>query len=300
MRVLITGATGFLGRKIAARLAASGHTVYGLSRTPVSDPSFSASFLWDPDKEQFDSRCLADTDAIVHLAGAGIADKRWTAARKRELLLSRTTSTTFLARQLSRHTHHVKSVVAASASGYYGDSGASIVTEQHPPGSGFLAETCVAWEAANHQLAVPGRRLVLLRIGFVIDRSEGALPVMARPVRWMAGAPYGSGRQFLSWIDSHDLARLFEFALANDSLSGVYNAVSPEPVTNREFLTAIGRVLHRPVWPFAVPAFVFRTLLGEQSELVLGGQNVSAEKVLASGFSFEFPALDAALKHHLL
>jgi uncharacterized protein (TIGR01777 family) len=300
MRVLITGASGFLGRKIAARLAASGHTVYGLSRTPVNDPAFRASFLWNPDKEQFDPRCLADTDAIVHLAGAGIADKRWTAARKRELLLSRTTSTTFLARQLSSHPHAVKSVVAASATGYYGDSGVSSVTEQHSPGSGFLAETCVAWEAANHQLAVPGRRLVLLRIGFVIDRSEGALPVMARPVRWMAGAPYGSGNQYVSWIDSQDLARLFGFALVNASMTGVYNAVSPKPVTNRVFIRTIGKVLRKPVWPFAVPSFVFKSLLGEQSELVLDGQNVSADKVLAAGFSFEFPELEAALKHHLI
>ena len=149
------------------------------------------------------------------------------------------------------------------------------------------------------ELTASGVRLIILRIGFVIDRTGGALPVMARPVRWFAGAHYGSGKQFISWIDSKDLARLFLHSLTTTSMSGVYNAVAPAPVSNRMFVHAVGKKLHRPVWPLGIPAFVFHTVLGEQSELVLGSQRASASKILGSGFQFEYATLEAALSHHL-
>jgi uncharacterized protein (TIGR01777 family) len=299
-RILITGASGMIAGKLAEQLLTAGFDVIAMSRSVVRDARFAASYQWQPEKNQFDPRALEGVVAVVHLAGAGIADEKWTAQRKREILESRTQSTAFLAEQLRILPHTISTVVAASATGFYGDTADRLVTENDAAGTGFLAETCIAWEQSLQRLKTDTTRLVILRIGFVIDRKDGALPVMARPVRLFAGAPYGNGRQFISWIDSHDLAKLFQYAITNPSLTGTYNAVAPYPVHNKDFIKALGKALHRPIWPIAVPSIIFKMLLGEQSALVLQGQHVSAEKTLATGFRFDFPALESSLQHHLI
>ncbi|MFM2136632.1 MAG: hypothetical protein RL021_2032 [Bacteroidota bacterium] len=299
MHILITGASGMLGRRIARQLCNSGHTVAALSRSPVKDLSFTASFQWDPDQGVMDAHAFEGVDAVVHLAGAGIADRRWTTRRKEELLTSRVRSTAFLKEQLEKVPNRIHAVIAASAVGYYGDTGSRLITEADASGQGFLAETCLKWEAALQSLGNDQRRLVIFRIGFVIDRSDGALPVMARPVRFFAGAPYGDGQQYISWIDSVDLTRLFDYAVVNSEMRGVFNAVAPGVVTNEVFIRTVAGVLHRPVWPIGIPAWLLKVLLGEQSALVLDGQRVSADKVGASGFAFDFPDLTSSLEHHL-
>lgn len=298
-RVLITGASGMIAGKVAEQLQLSGIEVVGLSRSAKKDHRFAASYRWDPEKGYLDPMAFEGVDSIVHLAGAGIADEKWTEKRKREIIESRTKGTAFLAEQLSKIPHQITTIVAASATGFYGNASEQTANESTAAGHGFLAETCMAWENALLQLQNTSTRLVILRIGFVIDRNDGALPVMARPVRLFAGAPYGNGRQYISWIDSHDLARLFLFSITNKSMSGIYNAVAPQPASNRDFVKALGNVLHRPVWPINIPSFVFKTLLGEQSTLVLEGQRVSAEKTLAAGFHFDYPELNKSLQHHL-
>ncbi len=298
-RILITGASGMIARQVASALKQLQRSPIALGRSTNHDDRFDMAFTWNPSANQFDTKALIGTDAIVHLAGASIADHKWTPARKKEILESRTRSTEFLAHTLQKSSHSIKTIVAASATGFYGNSAERLMSETDAAGDGFLAETCQAWEESLHKLALPGIRLVILRIGFVIDRSGGALPVMARPVRWMAGAAYGSGKQFISWIDSSDLIRLFIHSLDNTTMNGTFNAVAPQPVRNTTFIQEIGRTLHRPIWPINIPSFVFKTLLGEQSELVLGGQYVSADKTLASDFHFNYPSLPESLHHHL-
>lgn len=297
-RVLITGSSGFLGGLLAQALQKSGDTPLGLSRSGHTRPPFETGYRWDPSHGLLDPEALRNTEVIFHLAGAGIAEKRWTASRKQEILNSRVEPTRLLAEHLRKHPHRVQTIVAASATGYYGDTAESLCEENRPAGNGFLADTCAAWEKALHELALPGIRLVILRIGFVIDRTGGALPVMAKPVRFFLGAPYSNGRQYISWIDSEDLVRLFLFARNQPAMHGTFNAVAPQPVTNREFIRGLGKTLHRPVLPIGIPAFVFRLMLGEQADLVLHGQRVSCAKTLETGFQFLYPDLLSSLDHH--
>lgn len=298
-KILITGGSGRIGRRLADELVRNGLQPFLLSRVSAVPAPYAGSYVWDPSTGIFDSDSLSGTDAIFHLAGAGIADQPWSPGRKAEILQSRSQSALLLAKKLKETPNKVKTIIAASAVGYYGDTGEKIIAESDPAGSGFLAETCQAWEEALSHLALPGIRLVIFRIGFVIDRKGGALPEMMRPVKLFAGAPYGTGRQYISWIDIDDLTSLFFHSLYNETMNGVYNAVAPSPITNKEFVQSLGAALHRPVWPFNIPGAIFRMILGEQAQLVLQGQRVSAEKVLSSKFVFRFPKLSDSLLHQL-
>jgi uncharacterized protein (TIGR01777 family) len=298
-RVLITGGSGMIGTRIAQSLSDNGVEAVALSRSTHQTPPFTATFFWNPTTGAFDPKAFDGVDTIIHLAGAGIADKRWTEQRKHEIIESRVRSTQLLAAKLNEIPNNVRSVVAASAVGYYGNSGDERVDETTPPGDDFLAITCVQWEQALRTLETKERRLAIIRIGIVLDAQGGALPVMARPVKLFTGAPYGNGKQYVSWIDSSDLVRIFLFAASHATVSGIYNAVAPEPVTNNQFVKHLGQVLHRPVWPIAVPGFVFKLLLGEQAAMVLGGQQVSCEKLVSAGFQFEFPDVMRSLQHQL-
>jgi len=175
-----------------------------------------------------------------------------------------------------------------------------LVDEAAAPGRGFLSDSCVAWERALSRFSELGIRIVILRVGFVLSRQGGALPVMRKPVDWLLGAPLGSGKQYISWIDLDDLVGMFRFAMDHHQLRGTYNAVAPAPVTNRQLVSTIGKVLHRPVWPIPVPGFLLQLVLGEKAVLVTGGQRVSADKIQRAGYHFHFPALEASLRHQLL
>lgn len=284
-KVLITGGSGLVGSQLSDLFQAKGYEVAHLSRRATGQERY-RTYTWDVAAGKMDSQALEHVDYLVHLAGAGVADKRWTAARKQEILDSRTKSTDLLLETAHRSGAVLKSVVSASAIGYYGDTGRDWVTEISPAGSDFLATVVQAWEAHVDALAELAP-VAKIRIGVVLSRHGGALQELAKPVKWWAGAPLGSGQQYMSWIHEQDLSRMFLFAMENQ-LNGVLNGVAPNPVTNAELTQVIARVLGKPLLLPNVPAFAMRALMGEMADIVLLGSRVSAEAVLKSGFTFEF------------
>ncbi|WP_338030012.1 TIGR01777 family oxidoreductase [Fulvivirga sedimenti] len=294
-RVLITGGTGLLGGRITQLLQDQGTGVAYLSRRPDYVARIPA-YEWDVNAQKIDADCLKDTGAIIHLAGAGVADRRWSAERKEEILQSRTRSTALLYKLLKENPHSVHTVVCASAIGYYGYDNGEWKDENSAPASDFLADVTKAWEDAEDRLAELGVRVVKIRIGIVLTREGGALKELAKPIQWWAGAPLGSGDQYMSWIHIDDVTRIFLYALENDSLSGAYNAAAPNPVTNAVFTKAVAKTLNKPLLLPNVPPFAMRMLVGEMAEMLLGGSRVSSEKIRDAGFVFNFPHLEEALE----
>jgi uncharacterized protein (TIGR01777 family) len=297
-KVLITGGTGLIGTRLAEMLIDSGYEVALLSREPAKSSHF-RSFRWDPQAGTIDEAAVPYADYIVSLAGASVADGKWTDERKREIMTSRLGGLALLARELAKPGHHVQAVISASAVGIYGDAGDQQVTEETPPAvptHDFLADVSNQWELAAAPIAALGIRTVIPRIGVVLSTEGGALPQIARPVKLGAGAALGSGRQYMSWIHLDDLCRLFIAMLEDPAWHGTYNAVAPYPATNQAFTEVLAEVLHRPLILPKVPAFGLKLAMGEMSEIVLASQNVSARKVLAQGFTYEYPELRGALE----
>jgi uncharacterized protein (TIGR01777 family) len=286
MHVLITGGTGFIGQALQKYLAKAGHEVRILSRKSG----------WDVVNQTIDPRVLDGIDAIVHLAGAGIAEKRWTHTRKQELISSRVDSTKLIAHALQTEKHQVHTFISASAIGFYGaDSGQKICTETTESGADFLAECTRAWENSVDEMT--GLRVVKLRIGLVMDREGGIFLVLSQPIRFFAGFILGSGTQGQSWIHREDLVKMFAHVLTDARASGVYNAVAPEPLSHAAMTREIAGALHRPVWWPHVPAFMLRLMLGEMACLVTGGNFVSAEKIQKElGFTFTYKRFSEAIK----
>ncbi|MBO2012183.1 TIGR01777 family oxidoreductase [Hymenobacter negativus] len=296
MNVLITGGTGLVGTRLSTVLTEAGHCVAHLSRTLAPGGSCHA-FQWDPAAGTIDPLAVPFADAVVNLAGANVGEGQWTTDRKQALLASRVDSLALLHRELAEPGHRVRTVVSASAVGIYGATGDALVTEDTlPVGNDLLADLTQAWEQAAAPLAALGLRVVVPRIGVVLSLAGGALPALASPVKLGFGAPLGSGQQWLSWIHIDDLCRLVLAMLTDDVWQGAYNAVAPNPATNTAFTTALAEVLHRPLLLPNIPAFILQLAMGEQSEMVLNGKRVSAAKVLAQGFAFEFPGLREALQ----
>jgi len=299
MRILVTGATGFIGRALIDRLLRRGDAVTALSR----DARRAASVLpvrcacvqWDP-ATPLAAALLRGIDVVVHLAGEGVADRRWSPARKQAILRSRADSSRALVDAMAALPADARprTLIAASAIGYYGDRGDEQLDEQSPPGSGFLAEVCRAWEDEVRRAGDAGVRTVSIRIGIVLGRHGGALARMLPAFRLGLGGPLGSGRQWMSWIHLHDLVALFEYVVERDAVRGVFNGVAPQPVTNREFTAALARTLRRPAM-FAVPAPVLRLGLGELSSALLGSQRVLPRAAERAGFRFAHPQLAGAL-----
>jgi uncharacterized protein (TIGR01777 family) len=298
MKVLITGGTGLIGTRLSEMLIDSGYEVALLSREPTKSSHY-RSFRWDPTGGGIDPAAVTYADYIVNLAGSSVSDGKWTDERKKDIMTSRLGGLALLHRELAKPGHHVQAVISASAIGVYGDAGDALVDETTPPGlptEDFLADVAHQWELAAEPVAALGIRTVVPRIGVVLSTEGGALPQMARPVKLGAGAALGSGRQYMSWIHIDDICRLFIAMLEEESWRGVYNAVAPNPVTNTDFTKALAEVLHRPLLLPKVPAFGLKLALGEMSDIVLASQRVSAAKVLAQGFRFEFPELPGALE----
>lgn len=297
LRVLVSGASGLVGRALVPFLTTQGHQVTRLVRRAVRGPD---EVFWNPEAESLDLSALdGRIDAVVHLAGAGIADARWTDARKREIRDSRVNGTRALAGALAALTHPPRVVVGGSAIGCYGEGGGAWLDESAPCGSGFLAEVCAEWEAAWAPLDGCAVRRVYLRTGVVLTPAGGALAKLLPPFRAGLGGRVGNGRQWWSWISLDDLVGVIGHALLTETVSGPLNAVAPEPVTNTEFTGALGRVLHRPA-VFPVPAWVLRLALGQMAdEALLASQRVRPGVLAASGYRFRHEKLDTALRHLL-
>jgi uncharacterized protein (TIGR01777 family) len=293
--VLITGGSGLVGRLLTEALLGKGYTVSHLSRKPGNNPKVK-TYLWDIAKGEIDGHCIDDTDTIVHLAGAGIAEKRWTEKRKKEIVESRTKSIGMIYQLIKSKSNRVSAVISASAIGYYSDRGDELMTEESAPNNDFMAQCCTAWEKAVDEGKALSLRVLKFRTGVVLDKRDGALPLMAMPVKFAVGAPLGSGRQWVPWIHYQDVINMYLFGIENVNLSGVYNMVAPYPVTNKQLMKGVAKQLYRPLWPLKVPAFVFKLLMGEMSTIILGSTRVSAEKIENDGFSFQHPELKEALK----
>lgn len=297
MKILITGSSGAIGSALVPQLKAGGHEVIRLLRTH-SIPDEPCA-LWNPSAGQIDRQGLEGSDAVIHLAGKNIAAARWTAAHKQEVRESRVIGTQLLCDTLAQLNSPPRTLIAASATGYYGHRGDEILTEESPPGSGFLAEVCQEWEAATQPAKARGIRVVNLRLGVVLDRDSGALGKMLLPFRLGLGGIVGSGRQYWSWIALDDAIGAIRHCLVDSTLAGPVNCVAPQAVTNSEFTKILGKVLSRPTL-FPLPAFAARLVLGEMADaLLLSSARVESRRLLASGYPFQYPGLESALRRLL-
>jgi uncharacterized protein len=293
-KILIAGGSGLVGSRLSEMLIDLGYEVAHLSRSPDKYSRYK-TFRWDVKDKFIDENAITYADYIINLAGASVAEKKWTDEVKQEIIASRVQSANLIYSSLQKTNHHVKGYISASAVGIYGDTGEQLMSEDSTYGDDFLAEVCKAWETAAWQVKELDLRTVILRLGIVLSNQGGALPQIARPIKMMAGAPLGTGKQYMSWIHIDDACRIFIAAIEDTRLEGVYNAVAPHPVTNKEFTKELADTIHMPLVLPKVPAFALNIVLGEKSEVVLTGQRVSATKILHTGFSFEYNYLEEAL-----
>ena len=304
--VLITGGTGLVGTAVKALLEEKSYEVVLLSRskTPLKGQAH-----WDINAGTIDSTAIAAADFIIHLAGAGVADKRWSTARKQEILDSRTKSSALLVKALQETPDKVKAVISASAIGWYGpdqinahniDLSAQGFVETDPSYPDFLGTTCAAWEASIAPVTANTnglqKRLVCLRTGIVLSKNGGALKEFLKPLAVRMAAVLGNGKQMISWIDVRDLAKMFVYALENENISGSYNAVAPAPVSNKTLTQTLAKVLYGNFYITTyVPSFVLKIMLGEMSIEVLKSTTVSAKKIQDAGFVFDYPEIVKSL-----
>lgn len=296
MKVLITGATGLVGKELGPLLTTSGHEVFRLVR---SNPSDANDIPWDPAKGEVHKARLEGLDGVVHLAGENIAGARWNAAVKQRIRDSRVVGTRLLCETLASLERKPKVLVCASAIGLYGDRGSDILTEQSAPGDGFLPDVCKEWEAACEPARKAGIRVVNLRIGVILTPKGGALAKMLFPFKMGGGGVVGSGRQYWSWVAIDDVIGAIQHCLTHNDISGPVNCTAPNPATNYEFTKTLGAVLHRPTI-FPLPGFVAKLALGEMAEdLLLASTRVMPNALQSSGYQFRCPTLESTLRHVL-
>lgn len=292
-KVLLGGGSGLVGNRLNQLLTKKGYDVWILSRSSKGKKN---TIEWDVKNQKLNSKEIEAFDHIINLTGAGIVDQPWTKERKKEIIDSRTQSTTLIAEAIRQNTKNPISFVSASAVGYYGFvTGKHIFKETDDPGNDFLAETCELWEKSTEAISNMGIPTALVRIGIVLDKNGGALKEMAKPVKLFAAAALGTGKQYLPWIHIDDLCNLFIYAMEN-KLEGPFNAGAPNQVNNKTFTKVLAKVLKRPYFLPNVPAFMMKLILGTRALLVLEGSRVSPEKIQRTGFEFEFTDLEGALK----
>ena len=294
--IVITGGTGLIGSHITGHLLKNGHRVFHLGRTKRNVPDVQ-SFTWDLKNKLIDPGFLEQTDHIIHLAGAGIADKLWTINRKNEIINSRLETANLIFEYLSKNKNKVQSFISASAIGIYGDKGNNLLTEDSKPVHDFLATTCKLWEKAATRFEELNKRVVKLRIGIVLDKNGGALPQLAQPKNFFIRPILGNGNQIYSWVHIEDVAKAFVFAIENEKMNGAYNVTAPLPVDYNTFSKAIAKAIHKPTLPVPVPKFALNILLGEMATTVISSANVSSDKIRKAGFSFLFETVGDALKN---
>ena len=297
MKLVITGASGFIGTALCRQLLQQGHTLTLFTRGAPREPNTGVKrwHHWTPGTlRDWDSE-LDGVDGVINLAGEPIAEVKWTATQRRRLEKSRVDSTHVLVQGCAKAKHTPKFLINASAVGYYGPHGDEIITEEAPAGTDFLSQLCLNWEAEAMRAEQLGMRVVRLRTGIVLGRGGGALEKMVPPFKWFTGGPLSSGKQWMSWIHLEDQVRLILYLIENQQAAGPINATAPNPARNKDFSRALGKVLHRPSW-MPVPGFILRIGLGDMADMLLTGQRVMPAAAQKLGFEFRYPNLPEALQ----
>lgn len=295
-RILITGGSGLVGSRLAKKLSEKGNDVALLSRNKDPKSPYKI-YTWDISRNVIEEGALENVDYIIHLAGAGVADKRWTEERKKILTSSRVDSANMIFETLLKRGLTIKAFISASAIGIYGfDTGGILQTEDRKQlGDDFLATLTKKWEDAAEQFIQVSERVIKMRIGLVLSKKGGLLDKLIPVLKLGLGSAFGRGEQYMSWLHIEDLVNMFVKAIEDENLNGIYNAVAPSPVTNKEFLKTLSRILERPFFLPNTPKFLMKAALGELASAVTGGNKVSSEKIEKAGFQFHFTTLDAAL-----
>lgn len=294
-KVLITGGSGSIGKHLIPKLLAKGHSVVIIGRTKKEIAGVQ-SFVWDLEKQELDERALVDVTHIIHLAGAGIADKPWSPSRKREILESRVIPLQILAKALQARHQRIKAIISSSAVGFYGGiTSDQVFTEDSKPANDFLGSTCKMWEDAVQVFKPVADREVRIRTSVVLMKDSGALPKLVRPTKLGFGAAIGTGKQWMPWIHINDLVDVFIQSVEDKNLNGPYNAAAPEHANQTTMIRKIGKALHRPTFLPPVPKFLLSMTMGEMSTVVTEGSRVSSQKLIDSGFEFQFSDLQHAL-----
>jgi uncharacterized protein len=297
-KIVIAGGSGLVGQKLTSLLTNNGYKVAWLSHSRKTNSREIECFYWDAEKGIVENGAFQNTSIVINLAGENIASKRWTKEYKQDIYNSRVNSARLLVENL---TSSVNTFLQASAIGYYGlDTGTKIVHEGSPQGHDFLASTVADLEREVFSMTNPSTRVICFRLGVVLSNKGGALPKMATPFRYGLGCKLGTGHQYFSWIDIDDLCSMFLFALKNHEVSGIYNAVAPNPITNSDFSESLSSIVQKPIWLPNAPNWLLNTVLGEMANTLTGGNRVSSQKISTKGFHFKRPLLLESLKHHLI
>lgn len=295
-KILITGASGFIGKALIKHFLAKGYIVNTLTRKMIANLEIN-SFVWNPELNQIDLKSFENVDVIINLAGENVGEQRWTRARKKAIIDSRIKSTSLLYNSIQKLEKKPSCFINASAIGIYGrDSGLEIQNESSPFGSGFLSEVTQLWENEADKIEYLGIRLIKLRIGVVLSLEGGALPKIYETIKFGIGSGLGSGNQGMSWIHLDDLCQLVIFCIENQIISGPINAVGPNPISNKDFMHQIAKINHKLFFLPNVPSFVLYLILGELADIVVGGNYVSSKKIETFGFKYDFPFLKNALQ----
>ncbi len=296
-KVLISGGSGLIGRQLSRGLREKGYEVALLSRDRKSGGQIS-SFYWDVKGQIIQEDALRDVDCIVHLAGANIGAKRWTAKRRKDIRDSRVKTGQMIFNLVKKQEKKPESFITSSATGYYGAiTSQDVFSEGDPPSSDFLGQTCKEWEEIADSFSDLGVRSVKIRTGIVLSREGGALSKFMLPVRLGLGAALGSGKQYLPWIHMDDLCGIYIQAIENRKMVGAYNAVAPEHLTNKELNRIIAKILRKPLWLPNIPAVLIKLLFGKMSEMLLNGSRISAQKIVSTNYNFLFPDIESALNN---
>lgn len=291
MNILLSGATGLIGRALTEYLTSKGHTIYPLFRNPASKKSH----YWSPEKNQIHLDDGINLDAVIHLAGENIADSRWSNKKKAAILNSRVDGTRLISKEIASLKNRPRLFISASAIGFYGDTGDDIVDEDSNRGTGFLSDVATQWEMSTRAAEEAGIRTIHIRTGIVLSPDGGVLQKMLLPFKMGFGGVVGNGKQYMSWISINDVIRVIEFLIDDTSLSGPFNLVAPQPVTNFTFTRSLGRTLHRPTF-IPLPAMVARIMFGEMADaLLLSSCRVEARRLQTSGYTFLDSDLDNTL-----
>lgn len=295
--VLITGGTGLVGKRLTELLLEKGYKVSILSRTAKKSDTIN-HFTWNIDKKEIDKQAVLTADYVIHLAGTSVADKRWTASRKKSIIDSRVESANLIYDVAKAENHTLKAFISASGTNYYGTlTSDKIFKETDAPADDFLGEVCQLWEAAADKFKDLNTRVVKLRTGIVLSKNGGAFEKMYTPIKIGVGSALGSGKQYMPWIHVDDLCEMYIQSIENEQLIDAYNAISPEHINNKNFTKQTAKFINKSLWMPNVPAFMLQLIFGKMSKIITTGSRMSSEKITKTGFSFQYPTLKKALEN---